>query len=156
MRIKKAVGVGVLVGGIGIAAAACAPTNVHWETYPTGTSTSLQRAEQHWWVDGGGNSVLAVARDMTALNNADSSESQSQGLAAMNALEHDASAAARNPWPGDPTDYVNMMSGLATGIKDLQAGDDLGASNAFNSSDTAQDAGGWGTDFPALPSGLEG
>ena len=49
-----------LVGGLGFGAAACGPVNVHWEKYPTGTSTSLRAAEQHWWVNGGDDDAVYV------------------------------------------------------------------------------------------------
>ena len=156
MRIKKVISVGAMVGGIGIAAAACGPVNVHWETYPKGTSASLRTAEQHWWVNGGGNDLVFVNKDETTLINDLNNEntSESKVVADANALQRAAAAAARNPYPGDIGDYESLMTNLQTGIRDVLAGDDSDAEAAFEAADTAQTAGGWSTDFPAVPANL--
>jgi hypothetical protein len=154
MRIKKVIGVGAMVGGIGIAAAACGPVNVHWETYPTGTSASLRTAEQHWWVDGGGDDLLYVNKDAAALLGDFNSESESKALTDAKALQHDAAVASRNPWPGDPADYATMMSDYATAARDALAGDTTDAGIALQNAVTIQTNAGWATDFPAVPANL--
>jgi hypothetical protein len=155
MRIKKVIGVGAMVGGIGIAAAACGPVNVHWETYPTGTSASLRTAEQHWWVNGGGDDLLYVNKDeTTVLNDLQSGASESKTLTDINALARAAATAARNPYPGDPSNYVSLMNDLQTAAHDAEANDIPGAIAALENAETIQQNAGWGTDFPAVPADL--
>src|ERR1700679_134313 len=106
MRIKKVIGVGVMVGGLGVAAAACGPVNIHWETYPTGTTGSLHTAEQHWWVNGGGDAAIYVNKtQVTATGDVFdalySGKAPSTYQADGRALAKDAAAAARNPYPGN-------------------------------------------------------
>jgi hypothetical protein len=154
MRIKKVIGVGAMVGGIGIAAAACGPVNVHWETYPTGTSASLRTAEQHWWVNGGGDALLAVNRDATALYGDFTNESsETKALTDARALARDAATAARNPWPGNPSAYATMMSDYAAAAQDALA-NNPNALNELEAASTIQTNAGWGTDFPAVPANL--
>jgi hypothetical protein len=80
--------------------------------------------------------------------------SESKTLADANALERAAAAAARNPYPGNFGDYESMMTNIRTGVRDLLANDDPGAEAAFMAADAAQTAGGWETDFPAVPANL--
>ena len=153
MRIKKVIGVGAMVGGIGIAAAACGPVNVHWETYPTGTSASLRTAEQHWWVNGGGDALLAVNNDASALYGDLTTENETKGLTDAKALARDAAAAARNPWPGNPSAYATMMSDYSAAAQDALA-NNPNAFNELQAASTIQTNAGWGTDFPAVPANL--
>ena len=153
MRIKKVIGVGAMVGGIGIAAAACGPVNVHWQTYPTGTSASVRTAEQHWWVNGGGDDLLYVNKDAAALLSDFNSESESKAMTDAKALQHDAATASRNPWPGDPADYATMMSDYATAAKDALA-ENPNAITELEAAETIQTNAGWATDFPAVPADL--
>jgi hypothetical protein len=153
MRIKKVIGVGAMVGGIGIAAAACGPVNVHWETYPTGTSASLRTAEQHWWVNGGGDALLAVNKDAAALYGDFTNENESKALTDAKALQHDAAAAARNPWPGDPSAYATMMSDYSAAAQDALTGNP-NAPIELQAASTIQTNAGWATDFPAVPANL--
>ena len=154
MRIKKVISVGAMVGGIGIAAAACGPVNVHWETYPTGTSGSLRTAEQHWWVNGGGNALLAVNKDAAALYGDITSESsETKALADARSLARDAATAARKPWPGDPSDYATMMSDYAAAAQDALTSNP-NAPIELQAAFTIQNNAGWATDFPAVPAHL--
>jgi hypothetical protein len=153
MRVKKVIGVGAMVGGIGIAAAACGPVNVHWQTYPTGTSASVRTAEQHWWVNGGGDDLLYVNKDATALYGDFSSESESKAVTDAKALARDAATASRNPWPGDPADYATMMSDYAAAARDALA-ENPNAITELEAAETIQTNAGWGTDFPAVPADL--
>jgi hypothetical protein len=162
MRIKKVIGVGAMVGGIGIAAAACGPVNVHWETYPTGTSASLRTAEQHWWVNGGGDDFVYLNNDeVTFIKDLESAESgggsaasESKVLADANAISRAAGTAARNPYPGNPTAYVSFVTDLQTAANDAVAGNITGAITALNNANTVQTGAGWATDFPAVPANL--
>jgi hypothetical protein len=162
MRIKKVIGVGAMVGGIGIAAAACGPVNVHWETYPTGTSSSLRTAEQHWWVNGGGDDFLYLNNDeATFIKDAESAESggdsaaaESKFLADAKAISRAAAAAARNPYPGNPSAYESFVTDIETAAQDAVAGDYSDASTALTNAQTVQDGAGWATDFPAVPADL--
>jgi hypothetical protein len=157
MRIKKVISVGAMVGGVGIAAAACGPVNVHWQTYPTGTSNSLRTAEQHWWVNGGGDDLLYVNKDeatvITDLSNG-SHTSESKAVADVNALARAAAAAARNPYPGNVTAYVSLMTDIQTAVHDALAGDTTDAITALQNADAVQTSAGWATDFPAVPANL--
>ena len=111
--------------GSGSAPQLCGPVNVHWEKYPTGTSAALRTAEQHWWVNGGGDDAIAVnkaqvtATDDAFGNNVPLSTDRADGLA----LEHAAQAAARNPYPGNPADYGILMGDLAAAGRYLSTGD---------------------------------
>jgi hypothetical protein len=157
MRIKKVISVGALVGGIGIAAAACGPVNVHWQTYPTGTSASLRTAEQHWWVNGGGDDLVYVNKDeATVLSDLSSGSgtSESKAISDVNALARAAAAAARNPYPGNPSAYVSLMTDIQTAAHDAVAGDTTDAITALENADTVQTNAGWATDFPAVPADL--
>jgi hypothetical protein len=155
MRIKKVIGVGAMVGGIGIAAAACGPVNVHWEKYPTGTSGSLRTAEQHWWVNGGGDDLLYVNQaGITLLNDETGHASQSKAAADANALIRAAAAAARNPYPGNPGAYVSVLNDYRTAAQDALANNPVGALTALSNANTVQNNAGWATDFPAVPSHL--
>jgi len=162
MRIKRVMSIGAMVGGVGIAAAACGPVNVHWETYPTGTSASLRTAEQHWWVNGGGDDLVYLNNDeITFIKDLDSAEaggpgapSESKAVADANAISRAAAAAARHPWPGDPTDYTSFTTDLGIAARDAVADNDADASMALEAADAAQAAGGWDTDFPAVPADL--
>jgi hypothetical protein len=156
MRIKKVIGVGALVGGLGLGAAACGPVNVHWEKYPTGTSASLRTAEQHWWVNGGGNDALYVNKaQVTATDdafgyNVPLSTDRTDGLA----LEHAAQAAARNPYPGNPADYGILMGDLAAAGRYLSTGDTYDALTQLYAANAEAGAAGWSSDFPAAPGNL--
>jgi hypothetical protein len=156
MRIKKVIGVGALVGGLGLGAAACGPVNVHWEKYPTGTSTSLRTTEQHWWVNGGGNDALyvnkaqATATDDAFGNAVPLSTDRADGIA----LEHAAQAAARNPYPGNPADYSALMGDLAAAGRYLSTGDTADAQTELFDAGAEASAAGWSSDFPAAPSDL--
>jgi hypothetical protein len=156
MRIKKVTGVGALVGGLGLGAAACGPVNVHWEKYPTGTSTSLRTTEQHWWVNGGGNDALyvnkaqATATDDAFGNAVPLSTDRADGIA----LEHAAQAAARNPYPGNPADYSALMGDLAAAGRYLSTGDTADAQTELFDAGAEASAAGWSSDFPAAPSDL--
>ena len=156
MRIKKVIGVGALVGGLGLGAAACGPVNVHWEKYPTGTSASLRTAEQHWWVNGGGdaavyvNQAQAAATDDAFGNNVPLSTDRADGLA----LEHAAQAAARNPYPGNPADYGVLMSDLAAVGRYLSTGNTAAAQSELFYAGAEASAAGWSSDFPAAPGNL--
>jgi hypothetical protein len=157
MRIKKVLGIGALMGGLGIAAAACGPVNIHWETYPTGTSATLQRTEQHWWVNGGGNEAVYVNKDQAAAT-ADvfsSGVPVSQQKKDGYALEHDAAAAARNPYPGNPGSYLSLMGDLEAAGQDLATGQLSSAAGELSAAGSVASGAGWSTDFPAVPSGLE-
>ena len=158
MQIKKAIGVGALVGGLGFGAAACGPVNVHWEKYPTGTSTSLRAAEQHWWVNGGGDDLVYVNKDeATVLSDLSSGSgtSESKAISDVNALARAAAAAARNPYPGNPSAYVSLMTDIQTAAHDAVAGDTTDAITALENADTVQTNAGWATDFSAARSDLE-
>jgi hypothetical protein len=156
MRIKKVIGVGALVGGLGLGAAACGPVNVHWEKYPSGTSASLRTAEQHWWVNGGGddairvNQAQATATDDAFGNNVPLSTDRADGIA----LEHAAQAAARNPYPGNPADYSALMGDLAAAGRYLSTGDTAAAQTELFDAGAEASAAGWSSDFPAAPGGL--
>jgi hypothetical protein len=155
MRIKKVIGVGAMVGGLGLGAAACGPVNVHWETYPTGTSSSLRTAEQHWWVNGGGNDLLSVNRaGTTLLNDVTGHVSQSKANADANALIRTAAAAARNPYPGNSGAYVSVLNDYRTAAQDALANNPVGALTALSNANTVQNGAGWATDFPATPAHL--
>jgi hypothetical protein len=155
MRIKKVICVGAMVAGIGVSAAACAPASIHWETYPTGTSSSLRTAEQHWWVNGGGDAALAANNAQAALTT-DVINGSSPSKVAMDgsALAHAAAAAARNPWPGDPSDYATMMNDFTTAGRDYAAGDTTDGANYFEAGAGIAYGQGWETDFPAAPANL--
>jgi hypothetical protein len=154
MRIKKVIGVGAMVGGIGIAAAACGPVNVHWETYPTGTSASTRTAEQHWWVNGGGDALLAVNKDGAALyGDLTNQSSETKALTDARALARDAATAARNPWPGDPSAYATMMSDYSAAAQDALTSNP-NAPIELQAAFTIQTNAGWATDFPAVPANL--
>ena len=156
MRIKKVIGVGALVGGLGFGAAACGPVNVHWEKYPTETSTSLRTAEQHWWVNGGGDDAIYVNKaQATATDDAFGSDvplstDRADGLA----LEHAAQAAARNPYPGNPADYGTLMGDLAAAGQYLSTGDTADARDELFDAGAEASAAGWSSDFPAAPANL--
>jgi hypothetical protein len=156
MRIKKVIGVGAMVGGIGIAAAACGPVNVHWEKYPTGTSATLRTAEQHWWVNGGGNDALSVNKaQATATSDAfGSGVPLSTDRADGIALEHAAQAAARNPYPGNPADYGALMGDLTAAGQYLSTGDTGDAQRELFYAGAEASAAGWSSDFPAAPGNL--
>jgi hypothetical protein len=155
MRIKKVIGVGAMVGGIGIAAAACSPVNVHWEKYPTGTSATLRTAEQHWWVNGGGDAALTVNKAQAAAStDAYGSASLSTDRADGRALERAAQAAARNPYPGNPAAYGALMSDLAAAGQYLSTGDTSDARAEFCQASAEAGSAGWSTDFPAVPANL--
>jgi hypothetical protein len=155
MRIKKVIPVGALVTGLGLGAAACAPVNIHWEKYPTGTSSSLRTAEQHWWVNGGGDDAVYVNKAQAAATNdayfpSSLSTDRTDGLA----LVHAAQAAARNPYPGNPADYATLMDDLAAAGRYLSTGDTADAQAEFSDAGTEASAAGWSSDFPAAPGSL--
>jgi hypothetical protein len=156
VRIKKVIGVGALVGGLGLGAAACGPVNVHWEKYPTGTSTSPRAAEQHWWVNGGGDDAVYVNKAQAAATNdafgsgVPLSTDRADGIA----LEHDAQAAARNPYPGNPADYGILMGDLAAAGRYLSTGDTSDALTQLYAANAEAGAAGWLSDFPAAPGNL--
>jgi hypothetical protein len=162
VRIKKVIGVSALVGGLGLGAAACGPVNVHWEKYPTGTSASLRTAEQHWWVNGGGDDFVYLNNDEATfikdLENAESggggTASENKVLADAKAISRAAAAAARNPYPGNPTAYVSFVTDLQTAANDAVAGDIGDAITALENAETVQTNAGWATDFPAVPANL--